>query len=679
MNNYLYIFLLFILIVNSLSSNDNDFFDLKNHNSSICDLKISTDNLVIFEKCVLSDEWKLFYEKTTSQNVLEVYENKETKRRVFNFDYIDSQKQQQDIIIENITVQVYDHKDFIHNINISILNDNFPIYLKRGDNFDVIVEYENFDLLYVNLVFSVYFKNNINSKIIDLSFGYKKIISNEFIKKIDLSYFFLVIFFIIFIFLLRLKFLITDNKFIKIHIDEIMQGKNAETIFVVLGIILTILLFFMIIKYIYYITFIFSILLAILSVKSFFKYLFKVRFPSFTILLDDKFILIKQHKVEYSNIVFYPMSILVIIFWYYISDENNSYLHTFLNDIIFFTIVYFNVHKLNIKNFYIIASISFFVILYQIVKIILDENAFQKDKNNIYYITTRFIIDVPIRFILKDFVDSPFEEIYFFSILDIILIGFVIHYCENTYHLSRIYLRISIYGSIIGIIINMIIFYGMKFSPPMSTIPLFICIISLIGYSISKKQFSDFMDIEQKKEIEELKEIEEIQGLQENQNAQIEFLKTSDKFNISFNNDQIFEENKDNFKIKELDKEENEEEDSDEEEKKKHENIINQFNRKISLANINSNSNKINRMSLDQQDDSDNEGLEKFIELVRGISEKKIESPFFSPDTWRIKEMKNQNINNKKEETKIEMKVFDENKENKENPNEKNDLEKKND
>ena len=113
--------------------------------------------------------------------------------------------------------------------------------------------------------------------------------------------------------------------------------------------------------------------------------------------------------------------------------------------------------------------------------------------------------------------------------------------------------------------------------------------------------------------------------------------------------------------------------------KKKHENIINQFNRKISLANINSNSNKINRMSLDQQDDSDNEGLEKFIELVRGISEKKIESPSFSPDTGRIKEMKNQNINNKKEETKIEMKVFDENKENKENPNEKNDLEKKND
>ena len=667
MNNYLYIFLLFILIVNSLKTNDDDFLDLKNHNSSICDLIISTDNLIIFEKCILSNEWKLFYEKTTSQNVLEVYENKETKRRVFNFDYIiDNHKQQQDIVIQNISIKTYDNKKFLHNINISIPNNRFPIYLKKGDNFDVIVEYKKYNLLYVNFVFSVFINNNINSKIIDLSFGYKKIVSNEFKKKIDLSYFFLVIFFIIFIFLLRLKFLITDNKFIKIHIAEIMQGKNAETIFGVLGIVLTILLFFMIIKYIYYITFVFSILLAIISIKSFFKYLSKAIFPSFTLLLDDKFMEIKNYKIEYSNIIFYPMSIFVIIFWYNISAENNFYLHIFLNDIIFFTIVYFNVHKINLKNFYIITSISFFIILYQIIKIVLDENKVQKDSNNIYYITTRFIIDVPIRFILKDFVDSPFEEIYFFSILDIILIGFIIHYCENAYHLSKIYLMISIYGTIFGLIINMILFYGMRFSPPMSTIPLIICIVSLIGYSIFQKQFSDFMDIERKKEIEELKEIEEIQEIQEDQNAKIEFFKTSDKFNISFKNGKIFEEDKENTKIdKNEDKEENKSENSDERERKKHENIINNFNLQLSQTNINNNSTKIKRISLDApQDDSDNEGLEKFLDLVRGISEKKIESPFFSPDKTKINEMNNPNINNKKEEKIIEMKVLEDEKEN---------------
>ena len=154
----------------------------------------------------------------------------------------------------------------------------------------------------------------------------------------------------------------------------------------------------------------------------------------------------KKYKTEYSNIIFYPLSIIIIIFWYNLSDYY-FYLHTLLNDIIFFIIVFFNVHKINLKNFYIITGISFIVIVYHVIKMVLDEDIIQEDDNNIYYITTRFIIDAPIRFILKDFVDSPFEEIYFFSILDIILIGFIIHYCENAFHLSKIYLMISI-GSV---------------------------------------------------------------------------------------------------------------------------------------------------------------------------------------------------------------------------------------
>ena len=83
---------------------------------------------------------------------------------------------------------------------------------------------------------------------------------------------------------------------------------------------------------------------------------------------------------------------------------------------------------------------------------------------------------------------------------------------------------ISIYGTTIGLIINLLIFYYFKFSPPMSTIPLFINIISLIGYSVYQKQFLDFMDIEQNNNNvnEELKEIQEIE---ENQNAQLEFFK----------------------------------------------------------------------------------------------------------------------------------------------------------
>ena len=659
MNHHFHFFFLFLLFVKMKQSDDYDFLYLKNKNSSLCDLKITTDNLIIFDKCILSHEWKLSYEKSTSQNSLEVYENKKTTRRLFNIEYvIDNHKSQKDINFKEIIIKAFDNRHvYVNNINIS---NTFPMTLKKGDNFDVIVEYENYNLTYINLVLSIFMVNNIDSKVYDLNFGYRKIISNDYNNKIDLSYLFLIIFFIIFIFLLRLKFLIEENQFIQVHIDEYMQGKNAETIFVVAGIVLAILLFFMIIKYIYYITFIFSILLAVLSVKSFFKYLFKIIFPTFAKSLDNKFLEIKGSKIEYSNVIYYPMSILVILFWYNVTDDT-LYLHTILNNIIFFSIVYFNVKKLNLKNFWIITGLSFSIIFYQLIKIILDENAIQKDTNNVYYITTRFIIDVPIRFILKDFIDSPFEEIYFFSILDIVLIGFVIHYCDNSYILSKIYLKISIYGTFIGLIINIILFYTIKFSPPISTIPLFISIVSLIIYSIYQKQFLDFMDLE-KNEKQVFKDMVEIQEIHDNQ---IELFRNSGNFNISFNDKKMFEEEKEILKN---DTENNEKEDiSDDELKKKHENMINMLGNRMNLNNDNNlNINKINSISI-QQEDSDIEGMEKFIDLVRGISEKQIKSPSFSPDKNRRrsekKEKPHSSTNINKDELKmVEMKFFEEEK-----------------
>ena len=286
MNIYFYLCLLNILLINTYQSSDYYFLDLKSKNSSICDLRITTDKFIIFDKCELSPEWKLYLEKTTSQNSLEVYENKETPIRVINIEYlIDNHKTQPDIKFTNIEIKSYFDKIYRNNLNIS---NQFPISLKKGDNFDVIIEYGIMNFTYINLEINIFMLNDLDSSIVDLNFGYSKILFNEYNEKIDLSYIFLVLFFIIFIFLLRLKFLIEENQFIVIHIDEIMQGKNAEKIFVVVGSLLTILLFFMIIKYIFYITFIFSILIALISVKSFYKYLSKVIFPFWTQNLDDK-------------------------------------------------------------------------------------------------------------------------------------------------------------------------------------------------------------------------------------------------------------------------------------------------------------------------------------------------------------------------------------------------------
>ena len=672
MNILFYLCLLILLIINTKQSDDYYFLDLISKNSSICDLRITTDNFIIFDKCELSQEWKLYYEKTTSQNALEVYENKETPIRVINFEYIiDNHKTQPDIKFTNIEIKSYFNKIYIDNINIS---NPFPLYLKKGDNFDVIIEYGNLNYTYINLVISIFMKNDLDSSITDLNFGYSKILFNEYYEKTDLSYLFLVIFFIIFIFLLRLKFLIEENQFIVIHIDEIMQGKNAETIFVVVGLLLTILLFFMIIKYIYYITFVFSILLAIISVKSFYKYFFKIICPSCSQNLDVKYLIIKFLKIEYSNIIFYPISILTIILWYNLSDDNLD-LHTYLNDIIFFTIVYFNVHKLNLKNFFIITGISFAVIIYQVIKIVLDEDKIQKDKDNVYYITTRFIIDVPIRFILKDFLESPFEEIYFFSILDITLIGYVIHYCEYTYHLSKIYLMISIYGAILGLIINLFLFYGLKFSPPMSLIPLFISIVSLIIYSIHKKQFFDFMDLE-KDEGPDFQDIEEIQEIKENQNEQIELFKKNEDFNISFKDNEIFKDETEIDKLKEQ-KEDNEEEEIDEE--KKHEEMIKQFAMKIN-SNQNLSSKKIRKTSLDQ---NENERNKQFVSSMGQIGNINDNNNFISlspknndknmslPDLIMKSNLKNKNIKN------VEMKILDNNEDKKDSAEKKENKNKK--
>ena len=651
MNIYFYLCLLNILIINTYQSSDYYFLDLKSKNSSICDLRITTDKFIIFDKCELSPEWKLYLEKTTSQNSLEVYENKETPIRVINIEYlIDNHKNQPDIKFTNIEIKSYFDKIYINNLNIS---NQFPISLKKGDNFDVIIEYANMNYTYINLVINIFMINDLDSSIVDLNFGYSKILFNEYNEKIDLSYIFLVLFFIIFIFLLRLKFLIEENQFIVIHIDEIMQGKNAEKIFVVVGSLLTILLFFMIIKYIFYITFIFSILIALISVKSFYKYLSKVIFPFWTQNLDDKFMQVKNFKIEYSNLVFYPISILTIFIWYNISDENFD-LHTYLNDVIFFIIVYFNVHKLNLKNFFIITGISFAVIIYQVIKIVLDDDKIQKDKNNVYYITTRFIIDVPIRFILKDFLESPFEEIYFFSILDITLIGYIVHYCDFTYHLSEVYFRISIYGTILGLIINIFLFYGFKFSPPMSLIPLFICIVSLIVYSIHKKQFFDFMDLE-KEEPQDFQEME-IQEIQENQ---IDLSKKNDNFNLSFNDDKIFQGETDNLKLKEKN-EEDDDEDSDEE--KKHENLMNELNEEINLKNKNLSNQIINKNSFEIKNKSilKKERYKSFINSMGKIDEENI----INNNNHNLSlDERNKNLSspdlNKKEIKHVEMKVID--------------------
>ena len=228
---------------------------------------------------------------------------------------------------------------------------------------------------------------------------------------------------------------------------------------------------------------------------------------------------------------------------------------------------------------------------------------------------------------------------------------------------------ISIYGAILGLIINLFLFYGLKFSPPMSLIPLFISIVSLIIYSIHKKQFFDFMDLE-KDEGPDLQDMEEIQEIKDNQNSQIELFKKNEDFNISFKDNEIFKDETDNSKVKEQ-KEENEEDETDEE--KKHEDMIKQFAMKINY-NQNFSSKKLRKSSLDQ---NENEGNKHFINSMGKIgnitenqnlslfSPKHNDKNMSLPDLIMKSNLKSKDLKN------VEMKILDNNEDKKDNEDKK--------
>ena len=66
---------------------------------------------------------------------------------------------------------------------MSIYTNTFPKSLKKGDSFDVIIEYDNYNLTYVNLVISIFMVNNIESKVIDLNLVIEKCYLMNILKR----------------------------------------------------------------------------------------------------------------------------------------------------------------------------------------------------------------------------------------------------------------------------------------------------------------------------------------------------------------------------------------------------------------------------------------------------------------------------------------------------------------
>ena len=473
---------------------ENKILDYRNE-INLCDLIITTDNHTILSNCLISESWRDNLDVMSSQIFEKTYEKSITKRRIFNIEYKDNpQETKSPILINNIEISVINGNKYLIPKLLSI---DFPYSLEQGDSFDIIIEYnciKKWDDIKILLDITGENKN------IKTYFLYKKICETSYRNKPNFTYFFLCLSFIIIVFLSRHNFLINKINFVQIKIQEIIQAKNAENILMITSIILVIILFFIIIGYIKIISFVFSSLMSIICVKSFLKSFFKMFIPNISDKLEKQTYYIKRLQMDNSKIITYIISILIYIFWF-ISENYKFYIQIIVNNFIVFIIIYFSEHKINWQSFYFVVLIFLIIFIYQLTFIFYLEGIPTPNKSTVYNITTKLTANIPIRFILPDFITSPYEEIYFFTIVDCIMCGFILRYCQNSEILSKNYFIIANYASYIGILINLFLFYFLRFAPPMHMIPSLLSILSVIIYSIIKKETWLFMDLEAQNEI----------------------------------------------------------------------------------------------------------------------------------------------------------------------------------
>ena len=460
---------------------------------NLCDLIITTDNYTILSNCLISESWRDNSDVMSSQIFEKTYEKSITKRRIFNIEYKDnSQETKTPILINKIEIKSINGNKYLVPELLSI---DFPYLLEQGDSFDIIIEYnciKRWDDIKIFLDITGEEKN------IKSYFLYKKICETNYKNKPNFTYFFLCLSFLIIVLLSRHDFLIQRINFVEINIQEIIQAENAENILMTTSIILVIILFFIIIGYIKIISFVFSSLMSIITVESFLKSLFKIFVPNLTNRLEKQTFDIKILKLYNSNIITYTISILIYIFWF-ISENDKFYIQMIVNNFIVFIIIYFSIHKINWQTFYLVILIFVIIFIYQITFILYLEGIPIPNKSSVYNITTKLTFNIPIRFILPDFIKSPYEEIYFFSIVDCIMCGYILRYCENSEKkkkYSKYYFKIAKYALYLGILMNLFLFYVLRFAPPMHLIPSLLAIISVIIYSIIKKETWKFMDLE---------------------------------------------------------------------------------------------------------------------------------------------------------------------------------------
>lgn len=461
-------------------------------NKNVCELIIKTGNSTVFSSCSIEEEWLDVYQYQTDRNFKEVYESPESIRRSFTIDYqkdSESSPKKNPIILSSISVS-NTNPDYLKPI---ILSNTFPYTLHQGDSFDFIVEYNCKDM-WDDVKITI----SINGEKDPINFFVKKICNRKYLYTSNFSYFVLLLFYIIFIHFSRVDFLIHKEHFVQINIKELIQAKNVENIFYTTIIIIGIIIFFISIGYIYIISFFFATLLSVICVKSFVKFIFSLLIPSIMDKFEAKSCYLLYFKFTGPKIFYYAIAIAIYVFWFICPFK---LVKIILNNVIVFIVTYYTIHKINFRNFIMIATLFFLVILYQMILLITYDGLVTKNTNPTFDLTTHLIIDAPIRFVLPDLVSSPFDEIYFFSTIDLVLLGFLLRYLEGLSLVNERYLTIGLYNAYLGLMINLFVFYIFKIYPPLYFVPCMLVIAGLLIYAFIAGDFLKFWNLDKMKKL----------------------------------------------------------------------------------------------------------------------------------------------------------------------------------
>lgn len=463
-------------------------------------MNLSSEEINIFNKCELNQDWQSENQGLISNDREDkIFEGEEISRRSFRIKFLDSVGATQEKNIIDITnIELITEKsenNFQSPSQISSFK--FPKSLNPGNSLDFFIDY-NCNLNPLKDYLEIKIRITLNSLNEDyfLQFSYIKICNQNTKFSSNSTYIFLIFLFILVFHLCEHDFLTLNVHIDIIHIEKIIHLKYAEHITIYSFILFSFLILLGILTLFKPFAYCSGFLLSLISVKFCIKSLVSLLNPNFnerisnsyfSFTLNEKLKYLNNISVSWSKIIYYFLALIIFTFW--LIYFNNFILMNFIA----FSVSYLVVKKIKFRNFYFILFLFSVVIIYDIIWLFMNDTTFTDTFN-----LNSENIKIPIRFLLPEIVKSPFHTYYFFSILDLILIGYLNEYLKVTTKVNNFDSRYKYYSSLglyTGLASNLVLFYGFKRSFPFFLFP-GICSIGIVfTYAVYRKELHNFTDL----------------------------------------------------------------------------------------------------------------------------------------------------------------------------------------